>query len=149
MKAITVFVVTLAVTGCATTLNPEYQASLDSWVGRPVVEFFAVHPEPNSMIDMIDYRIYVWNSTEIITGSNPDIISCTPGVDLGTGVTTAPTCVNYGGGSYSATSSCAWKLYVKDNVVTDATLTGDGCEKKERPVPRSAGNNKSAEGKPE
>jgi len=126
----------VGLSGCA--LNPEYQASLDSWVGAPVVDFFAEHREPDSMIDMIDYRIYVWDSTLVSTVYVPGNTVCTAGVSLPMGGTTAPYCTTYGGGAYSGSSSCAWKLRVRDNVITEVELLGDSCNENERPVSRPA-----------
>ena len=71
----------IGLSGCA--LNPEYQASLDSWVGAPVVDFFAEHREPDSMIDMIDYRVYVWDRSIIAAYTSPVTTTCTTPIDLG------------------------------------------------------------------
>ena len=124
-----------ALSGCA--LNPEYQASLQSWVGSPVVDFFAEHREPDSMVDMIDYRIYVWDNTSISTYSAQGNTVCTGTVDLGNGMRSTPNCQTYGGGAYSSSSSCAWKLRVQDDVITEAELLGDSCGSDERPVART------------
>jgi hypothetical protein len=125
----------MALSGCA--LNPEYVASLDSWVGAPVVDFFAEHREPDSMVDMIDYRIYVWDNTSISTHSVQGNIVCTGTVDLGNGMRSTPNCQTYGGGAYSLSSSCAWKLRVRDDVITEVELLGDSCGSDERPVART------------
>ena len=124
----------IGLSGCA--LNPEYQASLDSWVGAPVVDFFAEHREPDSMIDMIEYRVYVWDDTTVVTTSVPGNTVCTGTVPIGNGMSTTPNCTTYGGGVYSGSYSCAWKLRVQDNVITEAELMGDSCDTDERPVPR-------------
>ena len=124
----------VGLSGCA--LNPEYQASLDSWVGAPVVEFFAVHREPDSMIDMIDYRVYVWDRSITTASTSPVTTTCTTPIDLGGGIMSAPVCTNYGGHTSVATSQCAWKLRVRENVITEGTLIGDNCRKDERPVSR-------------
>lgn len=126
----------IGLSGCA--LNPEYQASLDSWVGAPVVDFFAEHREPDSMIDMIDYRVYVWNRSIIAAYTSPVTTTCTTPIDLGGGIMSAPVCTNYGGHTSVSTSQCAWKLRVRENVITEVTLIGDNCKKDERPVSRPA-----------
>jgi hypothetical protein len=124
-----------ALSGCA--LNPEYVASLDSWVGAPVVDFFAQHREPNSMIDMIDYRIYVWDRSVTSASTVPVTTTCTTPIDLGGGIMTQPVCTNYGGQTTVMTSQCAWRLRVnKENIITEAELIGDACNANERPVPR-------------
>jgi len=125
----------MALSGCA--LNPEYVASLDSWVGAPVVDFFAEHREPNSMIDMIDYRIYVWDRSVTSASTVPVTTTCTTPIDLGGGIMTQPVCTNYGGQTTVMTSQCAWRLRVnKENIITEAELIGDACNAKERPVRR-------------
>ena len=126
----------MALSGCA--LNPEYVASLDSWVGAPIVDFFAEHREPDSMIDMIDYRIYIWDRSIAAAYTTPVTTTCTTPIDLGNGISTAPVCTNYGGHTSVSTSQCAWKLRVRENVITEATLIGDNCTKDERPVSRPA-----------
>ena len=126
----------IGLSGCA--LNPEYQASLDSWVGAPVVDFFAEHREPDSMIDMIDYRVYVWNRSISSAYTSPVTTTCTTPIDLGGGIMSAPVCTNYGGYTSVSTSQCAWKLRVRENVITEAELIGDSCNKDERPVSRPA-----------
>jgi hypothetical protein len=73
----------IGLSGCATTLNPEYQASLDSWVDAPVVDFFAVHREPVSMIDMVEYRVYIWDITRSAAYTTPVTTNCTTPIDLG------------------------------------------------------------------
>ena len=123
----------LILSGCA--LNPEYVASLDSWVGEPVVDFFARHREPDSMIDMIDYRIYVWDRSVTSAFTSPVTTTCTTPIDLGGGVMSQPVCTNYGGQTTVGTSQCAWKLRVnKDNLLIGAELIGDACSSDERPV---------------
>ncbi|MBU2676471.1 MAG: hypothetical protein KJP16_05255 [Gammaproteobacteria bacterium] len=125
----------MALSGCA--LNPEYVASLDSWVGSPVVDFFAQHREPNSMIDMIDYRIYVWDRSTTSASTVPVTTTCTTPIDLGGGIMSQPVCTNYGGQTTVMTSQCAWKLRVnKENIITGAELIGDACNANERPVSR-------------
>lgn len=109
----------LYLAGCATTLTPEYQASLDSWVGAPVADFIAEHREPDSMTDMVGYRVYVWNDTRTVTGSMPSKTICGR---------TAQNCTAYGGGAYSETNICSWMLRVQDNVIIEAELTGDSCD---------------------
>jgi len=128
-RATYVVLAALTLTGCATTLNPEYQSSLDSWVGSPVLEFFGEHREPDSMIDMIDYRVYIWNNSRSGVYSSPGTTTCVSGVYLGSGITSAPSCTTYGGGATSYTYTCAWELRVEKNVITAATLTGDSCKK--------------------
>lgn len=125
----------IGLSGCA--LNPEYVASLDSWVGAPVVDFFAQHREPNSMIDMIDYRIYVWDRSVTSASTVPVTTTCTTPIDLGGGIMSQPVCTNYGGQTTVMTSQCAWRLRVnKENIITGAELIGDVCNANERPVPR-------------
>ena len=125
----------IGLSGC--TLNPQYQASLESWVGSPVVDFFAEHREPDSMIDMIDYRIYVWDRSMVSSSTSPVTTTCTTPIDLGGGIMSAPVCTNYGGYTSVSASQCAWRLRVdKDNIITEAELIGDSCKKDERPVLR-------------
>ena len=133
---LTILCLCIVLSGCA--LNPQYQASLDSWVGVPVVEFFAAHREPDSMVDMIDYRIYIWDNTRVVTTSVPGNTVCTGTVPLPMGGTTNPHCSTYGGGAITGTSSCAWKLRVKDDIITQAELVGDRCSQSELPVSRAA-----------
>ena len=123
----------LSLAGCATTLSPEYQASLDSWVGAPVVDFFEEHREPASMVDMIEYRVYVWDHTRSAVYTTPVTTYCTAPIDLGGGIMTSPVCTNYGGDTYASTYKCAWKLRVQDNVITETTLIGDKCKAGGRP----------------
>jgi hypothetical protein len=125
----------VTLSGCA--LNPEYMASLDSWVGAPAVDFFAKHREPISMIDMIDYRIYVWDRSETSAYTSPVTTTCTTPIDLGGGIMSQPVCTNYGGHTSVSTSQCAWRLRVnKENIITEAELIGDACNANERPVSR-------------
>lgn len=128
----------ICLTGCATTLNPEYQASLDSWVGAPVVEFLAHHREPDSMIDMVEYRVYVWDLTTSSSYTSRVATNCTKPLDLGDGILYQPVCTNNDSDTYTVTSTCAWRLQVDDNIIREATLTGDSCGEDEHPVPRSA-----------
>ena len=53
----------------------------------------------DGMVDMIDYRIYVWNNTSVITSSTPGNTVCTGTVDLGNGMRSTPNCQTYGGGA--------------------------------------------------
>ena len=125
----------VALSGCA--LNPEYVAALDSWIGAPVVDFFAKHREPDSMIDMIDYRIYVWERSATSAYTSQVTTTCTTPIDLGGGIKSQPVCTNYGGNTTVSTSQCAWKLRVnKENVITEAELIGDSCNEDERPISR-------------
>lgn len=131
----------IGLSGCA--LNPQYQTSLDSWVGAPVVDFFAQHREPDSMIDMIDmidYRVYVWDRSISAAYTTPVTTTCTTPIDLGGGFMSAPLCTNYGGYTSVSTSQCAWRLRVQKNVITGVMLIGDSCSAGERPVSRHAQN---------
>lgn len=135
-RALLLAAVGIFAAACATTIDPKHQASLDSWVGSPVTEFFAVHREPNSMIDMIDYRVYIWDSTNVITTSSTPQTYCTQGIDLGTGIPPQTYCSTYGGGAYTATYRCAWRLRVDDKVITEAEMLGGYCETEAFPKPK-------------
>ena len=122
--------ISVGLSGCATTLNPTYQASLDSWVGAPVVEFSAAHREPDFMIDMTEYWVYVWDSTKVSTTYESGHTVCT---DAGAAM---PKCATHGGGAYSETHRCAWTLRVENEVITLAELALDKCGADERPKAR-------------
>lgn len=138
MKALLITLLALiGLSGCATTSEPRDQVSLDSWVGVPAAEFFAHHREADSMTDMTDYRLYVWDTKKHITSPVPITTSCTYSVTGVDGVPRAPVCRNYGGDGHASVRRCAWQLRVEDSVITEAKLTGDDCEKGEGPIARS------------
>jgi hypothetical protein len=120
--------ISVGFSGCATKLNPAYQASLDSWVGAPVVEFSAAHREPDFMIDMTEYWVYVWDSAKVSTTYESGHTTCTGGA--------FPRCATSGGGAYRRTHRCAWTLRVENKVIALAELALDKCDADERPKVR-------------
>ena len=127
-------IVLLSVAGCA--LNPEYDASLQSWVGSPVGDFVAKHRKPDAIVDIGDYLVYFWDRSTVQTTHSPGKLVCSPGSSSDGRVPAPPTCSSSGGGSFRSIDRCAWKLLAKDNVILETELVGDVCHDDERPVAR-------------
>ena len=127
-------IVLLGLAGCA--LNPEYETSLQSWVGSPVEDFVATHRKPDAVVDIGDYLVYFWNQSTVQTTSSPGNLVCSPGSSSDGRVPPPPTCSSRGGGSFRSINRCAWKLLAKDNVILETELVGDVCHDDERPVAR-------------
>ena len=115
--------VLVLLTGCV-SLAPEMESTLDTWMGAPVVEFFAVNSEPTSMIDLITHRVYRWDSTQSGVITTPVTTNCTPSIVEGG----TPSCYSYGGNAIPWSTRCAWSLTVDlENRIIATQLLGADC----------------------
>ncbi len=133
MKILTTLSVSLLafVAGCV-SLAPEIESSLGTWIGAPVVKFFAVNPEPASMIDMITHRVYKWDSSQSGVITTAVTTNCTPSIVEGG----TPSCYSYGGTAIPWSTRCAYSVTVDlDNNIIATQLLGADCDG-QMPTPR-------------
>jgi len=122
-KVVIALAASAVVSGCATSQQQidSHEPALDSWVGAPIEEFLDMQGAPTTVIDRVDYQIYVFDARK----SRPyckSVRQCDP-----TEPYEQERCYYVAVHTHTTTFKCTYELLVAENVINDWRMNGNNC----------------------